>query len=347
MASRLESGEAAGVAQPRVVRRRIVARTRPKLPTNVSGNRGYRATKSVSGWMIQGYQTANAGDLAAAIAFNAVVAVVPIFLLLVSAGGLLLQDDQAMTIFIHAVLWALPREQTMDALGAVLAAKQNSSYFGLLSLVGFAWVGANFVSSLARGMNRIYGVPNRRFVHQRLRAFLVVIVFAILFLVASVPSILAGFFVNNNLGVFFNALALASGWVQALSYGVSILGSLALFTVLYRVVPNAGQKMRDVWPGVLTAAVLFVLLLQVFPVYLRLVGGLNRYGTFFGFIPLIVAWFYLLAHVLLFGTYVNATFRSHCERRVGLGGIAVPGCELDEEAAPMSTPGNVGSSVTV
>jgi membrane protein len=318
------------VAGPRVVRRRVVPRRVGAGLRGAANNRGVRLGRSLFGWMIRGYQTANAGDLAAAVAFNAVVAVVPIFLLLVSAGGLLLQDDQAMTIFIHAILWALPREQTQEALGAVLAAKQNSRFFGALSLLGFAWVGANFVGSLARGMNRIYGVPNRRFVHQRVRDFLVVIVFAVLFLVASVPSIVAGLFVNNELGAFFDALALASGRVQLLSYGISILGSLALFTVLYRIVPNAGQKMRDVWPGILTAAVLLVALLQVFPIYLRLVGNLNRYGQFFAFVPLIVAWFYLLAHVLLFGAYVNATFQSHCRKGKGIAGHSLPGCDRDE-----------------
>ena len=333
MSSRSLSRAANRFAAPRVVRRRVV----PAAPRRVgaglreaTGRRGVTLGRSLFAWMIRGYQTANAGDLAAAIAFNAVVAVVPIFLLLVSAGGLLLQDDQAMTIFIHTILWALPRELTQDALGAVLSAKQNSRYFGALSLLGFAWVGANFVSCLARGMNRIYGVPNRRFVHQRRRDFFVVVVFAILFLVASVPSIVAGLFVGNELGVFFDALALASGRVQLLSYGVSILGSLALFTVLYRIVPNAGQKLRDIWPGVLTAAVLLVALLQVFPLYLRVVGNVNRYGQFFAFIPLIVAWFYLLAHVLLFGAYVNATFQNHCRKGEGLVGHSLPGCDRDE-----------------
>lgn len=334
MATRFGSRADDGLAAPHVVRRRTVARLRRPLSRSSKAHRGFRMGRSLGSWMIQGYQTANAGDLAAAIAFNAVVAIVPIFLLLVSAGGLLLQDDEAMTIFIHAVLWALPREQTQDALGAVLSAKKNSSYFGALSLIGFAWVGANFVSSLARGMNRIYGVPNRQFVRQRLRAFLVVIVFAVLFLVASVPSMLASFFLRNELGIFFDALAFASGRVQAFSYGVSVLASVALFTVLYRIVPNAGQRLRDVWPGVLTSAVLFVLLLQAFPIYLRLVDSVNRFGQFFGFIPLIVGWFYLLAHVLLFGTYVNVTFRSHCDRRNGIAGVGLPGCGRDESDEP-------------
>jgi membrane protein len=332
MAVRLESRVANRVVGPRVARRRaVLRRARSALSASPATRRGYDAVLALPKWMIRGYQIANAGDLAAAIAFNAVVAIVPIFLLLISLGGLALeQDDRLLTTFIHAVLWALPREQTQDALKAVLSTRQNSPYFAALSLIGFAWVGANFVSSLARGMNRVYGVPGRRFVHQRARDFLVVVVFAVLFLLASVPSIVASLFVNNELGAFFDALAFASGRVQALSYGVSILASLALFTVLYRLVPNAGQRMRNVWPGILTAAVLFVLLLQVFPVYLRLVGNVNRYGQFFGFIPLIVAWFYLLAHVLLFGTYVNATFLSHCRQRKGIAGHSLPGCERED-----------------
>lgn len=317
---------------PRVVRRRRVEAMPPRAVAAVgAAGRVYRTARGLFAWMIRGYQTANAGDLAAAVAFNALVAIVPIFLLLISIGGLALKTDRMLTTFIYAIFWALPRAQTQDALEAVLTAKKNGPVFGFLSLVGFAWVGANFVSSLARGMNRIYGVPNRRFVHQRTRDFLVVLVFAVLFLLASVAATLPTLFVNKELNVVFRAWALASARVQALSYAVAVLAALALFLVVYRVVPNAGQKLRDVWPGILTAAMLFVLLLQVFPIYLRLNNNVNRYGTFFGFIPLVVGWFYLLAHVLLFGTYVNATFRTHCGRGQGLAGLSVPGCEREGE----------------
>jgi len=331
VAFRLAPPAADREAVPHVVRRRVLARPGPvRLPASAV-RRGSHAALVVPAWMLRGYQAANAGDLAAAVAFNALVAIIPIFLLLVSIGGLALQTDRLLITFIHAIFWALPQEQTEEALTAVLSARRNSSWFGAVSLLGFAWVGANFVSCLARCMNRVYGVPNRRFVHQRGRDFLVVLVFAVLFLLASVAATLPSFFVANELDVFFDAWALASGRVQILSYAVSILAALALFLVVYRIVPNAGQKLRDVWPGILSAAFLFVLLLQVFPVYLRLAGGLNRYGQAFGFIPLIVGWFYLLAHVLLFGTYVNATFRSHCRKGEGIAGRFLPGCESGDE----------------
>jgi len=147
-------------------------------------------------------------------------------------------------------------------------------------MFGFAWIGSNFVSCLARSTNKIYGVPNRRFVHQRPRDFAVVIVMAV--------------------------LLLASGRVQILSYALSVLAAMVLLCVLYRVVPKANQTLRDVWPGAVTASLLFVLLVQVVPLYVLLIGGVNRFGLAFALVTLLVAWFYLLAHVLLFGSYVNA-----------------------------------------
>jgi membrane protein len=296
----------------------------------VTRRRGYRLFAGPLGWMIRGYQRANAGDLAAAVAYNALVAVVPMLLLLISAGGFALKQERVLVDAVHALVWALPQDQALEAVRAVLAARRQSPWLAAVSLVGFAWVGANFVSCLGRGMNRIYGVPNRRFVHQRARDFFLVLVFAALFLFASVAATLPALFVGRGgFNVFFENAALTSGLVQIASYGLSIVAAAVLFLVIYRVLPNAGQRLRDTWPGTLTAALLLVLLLQAFPVYIRLVGGVNRYGQFFGFIPLIVAWFYLLAHVLLFGTYVNATFQQHCRQRRGIAGHSLPGCERD------------------
>jgi len=297
----------------------------------VTKRREYRLLARPVGWLIRGYQRANAGDLAAAVAYNALVATVPMLLLLVSVGGLALQQERVMVDAVHAVVWALPQEQAVEAVRAVLAARQQTPWLAGFSLVGFAWVGANFVSSLARGMNRIYGVPNRRFVHQRGRDFFLVLIFAVLFIGTSVAATLPAFFVGRQeFNVFFENVAFASGLVQLASYGVSIVAATGLFLVIYRLLPNAGQRLRDIWPGTLVAALLLVLLLQVFPLYIRLVGGANRFGQFFGFVPLLVVWFSVLAHLLLFGAYVNASFRSHCRRRGEIGGVAVPGCAREE-----------------
>jgi membrane protein len=280
--------------------------------------RAWGGTKRLAIWMIRGYQHANAGDLAAAVAFNAMVAIIPTFLLSLAVAGLFLRLDQVLMSTIYASLWGLPSGAAGDALNAALTARRSSSWIGALSLAVFAWTGAGFVGCLARSMNRIYGVPGCGYMCEKRRGFFVIIEFAFLFVLALLSSTVPTLFVKQELPAYFESWLLATGWYQVLGYGVALVATGALFGMLYRVVPNAGQRLRDVWPGTATAAGLFVLMAQVYPLYFRLQGGANRYGTAFALLTLFVAWFYVLAHVLLFGTYVNATYQRR-RRRVKSG----------------------------
>ncbi len=265
-----------------------------------------------SWWMVHGYQRANAGDLAAAVAFHALVALIPTFLLCLAVAGLFLRVDQVLITAIYASLWGLPPEASRDALEAALTARRASGWLATLSLVGFAWAGTSFVGCLARSMNRIYAVPGCGFMCEKRRGFFVILGFAVLFMLALLSSTIPTLFVRQDLPQYFHSWALAAGRYQALGYILAFGSACALFAMLYRIVPNAGQRMGDIWPGTITASVLFVIMAQIFPIYFRALGGTNRYGAVFGLISLLVAWFYVIAHVLLFGAYVNAT---HQRRR--------------------------------
>lgn len=263
-------------------------------------------------WAHRGYSQANAGDLAAAIAYNALVALIPTFLLLLAVAGVVFRSDEAFTIAVYSSVWGFSGGAVSDALDAVIQARRSSSWLGAFSLAGFAWTGTGFVSCLARSMNRIYGVPGCGYMCEKRRGFFIILAFAALFLLALLASTVPSLFVGKDLNAYFARFKLAAGWYQVLGYVVAVVSAGSLFGMLYRVVPNANQKVRDVWPGTLTAAGLFVVMAQGFPIYLRLLGGVNRYGAVFGLISLLVAWFWVLAHVLLFGAYVNAT---HQHRR--------------------------------
>lgn len=281
----------------------------PFGPGRWSWRRVGRAVWAVLAWAHRGYRQANAGDLASAIAFNALVALVPTFLLCLAVAGLFLQIDRVLNTALYTSFWGLPRDSAGDAFAAILSARGNTSWLGALGLVGFAWSGAGFVSCLARSMNRVYGVPGCGYMCERRRGFFVILAFAALFVLAMLSATVPTLFVGRDLPFYLEEWALAAGSVQLLGYALAILATVALFGMLYRVVPNAGQHLGDVWPGTVTAAALFVAIAQAFPLYVRLVGGANRYGAVFGFVSLLVVWLYALAHVLLFGTYVNVTFQ--------------------------------------
>jgi membrane protein len=262
-------------------------------------------------WMHRGYQHANAGDLAAAIAYNALVALIPTLLLTLSVAGLFFRLDEVFETTVYTSFWGLPDSAAGDAIKTVLTARRSSSWLGVVSLAGFAWTGTAFVGCLSRAMNRIYGVPGCGYMCEKRRGFFVIIGFAALFTLSLVASTVPTLFVRQDLPRYFETWALAGARYQVLGYVLAFIATALLFGMLYRVVPNAGQHLGDVWPGTLTAATIFVAMAQVFPIYIRVLGGFNRYGAAFGLLSLLVAWFWLLAHVLLFGTYVNATWQRH------------------------------------
>ncbi len=268
-------------------------------------------------WMIRGYQETNATDLASAIAFQALVAIVPMFLLLISVAGLFLQDSWVLQQAILTIAWVLPKSASGDAFTAAFQARSNSGFYGALSLLGFAWVGTGFVSALARSMNRIYRVPNAGYIKEKQRGFIVILLFALFFMISASSSIVTTFFVGDRerLPVIFQRWVLANTTGQVIAYTVALLSSFLLFMTIYRLIPNAKQRITDVWPGAVVGALLFLAVTQVFPIYLRWLGGANRYGVALGLLSLMVAAFYAIAHVILFGTYINATWMRHRERK--------------------------------
>jgi membrane protein len=296
-------------------RRRLFRGGEPTMAA--APRRSFRAAfGAVPGWMIRGYQNANAGDLAAAVAFNGMVILIPTFFLLISIAGLFLKSERVFLTTLQGSIWILPSRDAQEALEQALNARGNSGWFGALSLIGFAWVGTSFVSCLARSMNRIYGVRNAGYVNEKQRGFFVILIFAVLFLLTLVSSTVPSFFVGADLPLYFRQWALSESGGQFISYAIAMISALVLFGTIYRVVPNAGQHLLDIWPGALTAAILFVLMAQIFPIYIRMLGGANRYGVAFGLVSLMVAWFYVLAHVILFSTYINATYQRRRRRRL-------------------------------
>lgn len=278
-----------------------------------------RVFRQIALWMIDGYRRVNAGDLAAALAFNAMMAIVPTILLMITIAGVLLQSDELYRKAVLTTLWLLPAGLSGESVETLLSARGRSGIFGLASFVGFVWVGSTFFACLGRTMNAIYGVADPPPVQQRLRGFLVVVAFAVLFLVAVIAAALPSVFLGvseNDLPFSLQRSVLVNGAYQVLSYVVAVLTATLLFGMLFRVVPNARQRVDDVLPGTLVTSTLFVVLVQVFPLYFRITRDLNGAGSIFALLPLLLAWFYLLAHFMLFGAFVNASYQNFRRQRI-------------------------------
>ncbi|MCA9833139.1 MAG: YihY/virulence factor BrkB family protein [Thermomicrobiales bacterium] len=268
-------------------------------------------------WLYQGFSRNSAGDLAAAIAYHILIAMVPIFFLLVGVTGLFLQSGTVLEQAERLIETVFPEGTgSVDAFEAALTTRQNSGIITAVSFLAFSWAGTGLISSMARGMNRIYNVRNATFITEKQRGFLVIMLFLLFFVLSVLASTLPTLLLLLDLPETLDALFLGTRGGQLIAYGTAFFFTILLFYTLLRIVPNARQTFLDVWPGTLVTSLMFFAMIQSFPFYIQLVGGVNRYGPLLGLITLLVAAFYFLAHVILFGAYINANWQRRRRRIV-------------------------------
>ena len=150
-------------------------------------------------------------------------------------------------------------------------------------------------------MNRVYQVPNRHYVFQRTRAFVVVVAFAILFQLATLAAILPTFVMGREFVTYFQPWLLKTGSGRTLQLWRGDDGGDVPLPVCstgrYRT-PARGSKTSGPEhspPGYVPRH------RPDISVYVRLFSHFNRTATIFGFVSILVFWFYLLAHVFSSG----------------------------------------------
>jgi membrane protein len=238
-----------------------------------------------------------AGEQASVIAFNAIYAMFPLVLSLAAIGGFIVHGAAARAQLLDEVQAAFPEQLAKEMTDVINTA---GTYPGLIGFVGFVsllWAGSNLFAAIEVSFARIFAVPPRGIVHQRVVAVLMILAFSALLVLpvaaSNVAVLLGGGHARWAGG---RAVSLIGGW------GISTLMQL----VIYLVIPNVRLPFRALWPGAVLAGTSLQITTLVFPLYIRYLAGFNRFGDVFSLIFLMMTWFYFLAFILLAGAEVNA-----------------------------------------
>jgi membrane protein len=244
----------------------------------------------------------NIGLIAAGVAFFALLAVFPGLAALIALFGffadpLIIQDQLALMADLmppaaHVLL-------TNQVTRLVWAGEGALGVTTLLSVTVALFLARRGVDALLKGLNAVYGGRKRSGLAQAGAVLVITLGMMLAGIVALLailvmPVVLAFF----PLGGLAGWLALAARWAVA-------LGMIALWLwVFYRIGPN--RPTPRLWPGLLTALLLWVGGSAVFSLY---IGNFGSYNEVYGSIGAVVAllmWFYLSAYVVLLGGVVNA-----------------------------------------
>jgi membrane protein len=244
------------------------------------------------------------------MAFTAMLSFFPFLIFLTALAGFAGEPEGAQA-FVQRV-FALVPEKVSDALYPAVEEVLMSRHGGLLtfSLVGALWVASSGVEAIRHVLNQSYSVVELRpFWQRRLESLAVVITGGTLTLVLSLGVILgpAIWSIMTSIVDIPPNVASAVGTAQDL---VSVVIIAIILTILHAYLPCRRQRLRDVWPGALLTAVLWIGLATAFSLYLANLNDFNvTYGSLGG-VVLTLVYFHVSAVLFIFGAELNAAIQT-------------------------------------
>ena len=263
---------------------------------------------------------------AAALAYYALLSLAPLLVIVVAVAGFVFGHDAARGM-VAGELGAVVGAEAAEGIQSVVANARAPASGVLSTLIGIVtlFVGASGVfAELQSSLNAVWEVkpqPGRGIwgeVKERFLSFTMVLAVAFLLLVSLVFNAIL-----SALGARFST-ALPGGEVvwQVLNFAFSFSAITGLFALIFKFVPDAEIRWRDVWLGAAVTAVLFSVGKFLLALYLGKAAIASSYGAAGSLIALVV-WVYYAAQILFLGaefTQVQAR-RSGREIRPAHGAV--------------------------
>jgi YihY family inner membrane protein len=293
------------------------------------------AARAVVAFWRKAYEDGLTG-LAAMVAYNLLLSIFPLALIALFVAGRVLRSPELAASVINDARTIFPTAAQSTLVEGVRRLQQSSTTVGIVAIVSSLWVGASFWGALDTAFCRIYHLPCRSWIRQKLFGFGMLFV-VLIFIAASVavPTV-------QSLAVSgANDLPFGLGHTRDLVYwGGVAFGLVVLFVALcvtYTAVPKGAIPWSCVWPGALGATVAMGLVDATYPLYLSNISTL-RIGTSAVFVLIALVWFYVLALAVLAGAVVNELRFERVRRNGGTVDLPAPRVATSRPGAPAPIP---------
>jgi YihY family inner membrane protein len=249
-------------------------------------------------------------SLASGLAFNLMVATIPIIIAILALAGLIYGrlnpsiQEQLIQQFQHVFPPPIPSQEIVGL--ALNTLNQDAGALGIIAIVLAIIGGSGLFVAMEGQLDIIYQIGTRGIVQQYIMALGMLLVFVILspFMIFanSIPTIVHTFVQTTSLG----QIASSGIGFDLLTLFCGLLASWILIETIYLVVPNQHISFRESWFGALLAAIAIQAYLQLFPFYVT--HFLSGYTGTVGFAIIFIFFFYFFAVILLTGAEINAFY---------------------------------------
>jgi len=255
--------------------------------------------------VVTGIQEKNVTFMAASIAYQAFVSLIPLLVLLfflVSFVG-----DEGLATQVSATTEGFLPESGQVMLENGIEGDTGSIGTSLIGLVALVWGSLKIFRGLDTAFSEIYASTAENSLVDQLRdGAIVFATIGVALVAAALTTVVFAFFPSIPFIGVLNPLLL-------------VIGLTIAFLPMYYFFPDTDVSVREVLPGVVVAAVGWAALQLLFQVYVAFSSSSASAGPI-GAILLLLTWLYFGGLILLVGAVVNATHSGHLE--IGADGTA-------------------------
>ena len=245
-------------------------------------------------------------NLSGLLAFNFLMATVPLLLVLLAIVGFVIGNISASgkTAFTHGLATAFPISNAQEVITA--ATTQLSKSVGVLLLFGIItsiFLGSRLFIVIENCFGIIFRLRGRDLGPQNAMAFGMLFLYIVLTPVFFVASVVQASVLTALKPIGFGGVLTQISTDIGLLFIASIL-----FGFIYLIVPNRRPTWHHLWPGTVVAGFLLVIYEKIFPLYTAVFLKPGNYGptSSLGFAVVILIFYNYLAFILLLGAEVNS-----------------------------------------
>ncbi|MCK9519119.1 MAG: YihY/virulence factor BrkB family protein [Dehalococcoidia bacterium] len=290
---------------------------------------------------IQGIGDDKVTRLSASLAYATLFSIIPFLSFLIMVGGFF-HIDLAGQLYVY--LQSILGPEVVDQLRDILANAGRNEGTGLSAIIalGITLFGATTIFAEIQGsLNTIWGIkaiPKKgwlKYIRNRLLSFSIVLVFAFILLIT--------FTITNvveNLGVRFTANYpdVAESLVKVTGMAINLGVTVFIFTLIFKVLPDAKIKMKDVIVGALVTSVLFLIGQWGISLYIGMANIGSAYGVA-AFMIILITWIYYSAMIIYIGAEFTEAWANEKGDKIVPDEFAVATriIEIHDENAPVQT----------
>ncbi|HEX4638486.1 MAG TPA: YihY/virulence factor BrkB family protein [Chthoniobacterales bacterium] len=260
-------------------------------------------------------------QLGAALAYYSVFSLAPMVLLLLTLLGVLFRDDPngAWTKITEQMSYFLDKS-AIDTVQQIARQVSTPAKSTLGATIGFALAlfGATGVfGQLQNALNTIWGVKAKPgggiwgFIRSRFLSFALIAGMGFLLLISLVIEAVIKAFSHYLQSVLPGALTI----IIPIYLTFDLVVVTAVFAMIFKVLPNAVTRWRDVWIGAVLTALLFLIGKWALGIYLGSGTAASAYGAASSLITLLL-WVYYSSQILLFGAEFTQVYAEKCGGRI-------------------------------